>query len=71
MRRATRCSMPVARVHSFGVDAVVTGLAGQEQVITEGKQNLRPGGAVKIAPAAGAAGDGAGKGKRDAAAEKA
>jgi multidrug efflux system membrane fusion protein len=64
-------SVPVAKVHSFGVDAVVTGLAGQEQVITEGKQNLRPGGAVKIAPAAGAAGDGAGKDKRGAAAEKA
>jgi multidrug efflux system membrane fusion protein len=48
-------SVPVARVYSFGLDAAVTGLNGDEQVITEGKQNLRPGGKVKLAqPAAGA-----------------
>jgi multidrug efflux system membrane fusion protein len=59
-------AMPVTRLHSFGVETVVSGLAGGEQVITEGKQNLRPGGKVKIAPAAGAGGEG--KGKRAAAA---
>ena len=42
-------SKPVARVHVFGTDAVITGLSGDEQVITEGKQNLRPGGKVKLA----------------------
>ena len=46
-------SVPVTRVHSFDLDAAVTGLTGDEKVITEGKQNLRPGGKVKIAPAAG------------------
>jgi RND family efflux transporter MFP subunit len=57
-------SKPIARVHSFGMEAAVTGLAGDEKVITEGKQNLRPGGKVRIAPAAGegAKGKGAGKG---------
>ena len=56
-------SVPVARVHSFGTEAVVTGLTGTEKVITEGKQNLRPGGKVRLAPAAG---DGAkGEGKRE------
>ena len=43
-------SKPISRVHVFGTDAVVTGLAGDEQVITEGKQNLRPGGKVRLAP---------------------
>ena len=41
--------VPVARLHAFGASAVVSGLAGNEQVITEGKQNLRPGGKVKVA----------------------
>jgi membrane fusion protein, multidrug efflux system len=41
----------VARLHGFGEDAAVTGLAGNEQVITEGKQNLRPGGKVRPAGA--------------------
>ncbi len=41
----------VARVHGFGEHAAVTGLAGNEQVITEGKQNLRPGGKVRLATA--------------------
>jgi RND family efflux transporter MFP subunit len=49
----TAKSVPVTRVHSAGVEAVVTGLAGGEKVITEGKQNLRPGGKVRVAPAAG------------------
>jgi multidrug efflux system membrane fusion protein len=45
--------VPVARLHGFGLHAAVSGLAGDEQVITEGKQNLRPGGKVKLAePAA-------------------
>lgn len=58
----------VARLHGFGEYAAVTGLAGNEQVITEGKQNLRPGGKVRLsagataptgAPAAGAPAAGA------------
>ena len=40
---------PIQRQHSFGVNAAVTGLAGSEQIITEGKQNLRPGGKVRLA----------------------
>lgn len=44
----------VARLHGFGEYAAVTGLTGSEQVITEGKQNLRPGGKVKLPGAAGA-----------------
>jgi membrane fusion protein, multidrug efflux system len=42
---------PVQRVYAFGDNAVVTGLAGSEKVITEGKQNLRPGGKVRLAGA--------------------
>ncbi len=41
--------VPVKRVHAFGDRAVVTGLAGGERVVTEGKQNLRPGGKVRLA----------------------
>ncbi|MEJ7808116.1 MAG: efflux RND transporter periplasmic adaptor subunit, partial [Telluria sp.] len=59
----TARSVPVTRVHSFGLEAVVTGLAGSEQVITEGKQNLRPGGKVRVAGAPGAS-RGEGQGKR-------
>jgi len=44
----------VARLHGFGEYAAVTGLSGTEKVITEGKQNLRPGGKVKQAGAPGA-----------------
>lgn len=44
-------SVPVERLHSFGVDAAVSGLQGGEQVITEGKQNLRPGAKVRLAEA--------------------
>lgn len=41
--------VPVSTVYAFGVSAAVTGLTGSEQVITEGKQNLRPGGKVRMA----------------------
>ena len=44
----------VARLHAFGLNAAVSGLTGDEQVITDGKQNLRPGGKVKLAEAPGA-----------------
>ncbi|ATQ73855.1 efflux transporter periplasmic adaptor subunit [Massilia violaceinigra] len=44
--------VPVTRLHAFGVNAAVSGLNGDEKVITEGKQNLRPGGKVKLAEAA-------------------
>jgi RND family efflux transporter MFP subunit len=39
----------VERLHAFGLDAAVRGLAGNEKVIVEGKQNLRPGGKVRVA----------------------
>ena len=45
-------SVPVKRLHSFGLNAAVSGLNGDEKVITDGKQNLRPGGKVKLADAA-------------------
>ncbi len=41
----------VARLHGFGEYAAVTGLQGTEKVITEGKQNLRPGGKIRQAGA--------------------
>jgi RND family efflux transporter MFP subunit len=41
----------VARLHGFGEYAAVSGLTGNEKVITEGKQNLRPGGKVRPAGA--------------------
>jgi len=41
--------VPVQRVYAFGDRVAVTGLKGDEQVITEGKQNLRPGGKVRLA----------------------
>ncbi len=50
----TAHQVAVQRVYSFGLYAAVTGLAGSEKVITEGKQNLRPGSRVKLAEAAGA-----------------
>lgn len=43
--------VPITRLHAFGLNAAVTGLNGNEQVITEGKQNLRPGGKVRLAGA--------------------
>ena len=47
--------VPVVRMHGFGLQAAVSGLSGDEQVITEGKQNLRPGAKVRLAEAPGAA----------------
>jgi RND family efflux transporter MFP subunit len=41
--------VPVQRVYGAGVDAAVSGLAGDEQIITEGKQNVRPGAKVRLA----------------------
>ena len=41
--------VPVRRVYGAGVDAAVSGLAGTEQVITDGKQNVRPGAKVRLA----------------------
>jgi len=41
--------VPVQRTYGFGVDAAVTGLAGGERVVTDGKQNLRPGSKVQLA----------------------
>ncbi|MBB3222816.1 efflux RND transporter periplasmic adaptor subunit [Pseudoduganella umbonata] len=38
----------VERLHAFGANAAVRGLAGNERVIVEGKQNLRPGGKVRV-----------------------
>lgn len=43
----------IRRLHSFGAYAAVSGLNGDEKIIVEGKQNLRPGGKVRIADAAG------------------
>jgi multidrug efflux system membrane fusion protein len=48
--------VPVQRVYGFGVDAAVTGLTGSETIITEGKQNVRPGGKVRLASEAGKGG---------------
>jgi membrane fusion protein, multidrug efflux system len=39
----------VQRLHAFGADVAVRGLQGDEKVIVEGKQNLRPGGKVRVA----------------------
>jgi RND family efflux transporter MFP subunit len=47
----TARQVAIARQHAFGLNAAVTGLTGNEQVITEGKQNLRPGGKVRLAGA--------------------
>ena len=41
--------VPVQRVYGAGVEAAVSGLAGSEQIITEGKQNVRPGAKVRLA----------------------
>jgi multidrug efflux system membrane fusion protein len=54
---------PVARVYSFGLNAVVTGLEGSEKVINEGKQNLRPGAKVRLAEANGGGKRDGGKGR--------
>jgi multidrug efflux system membrane fusion protein len=49
--------VPVQRLHGFGLNTAVSGLTGDEQVITEGKQNLRPGGKVRLAGPAAARGE--------------
>jgi RND family efflux transporter MFP subunit len=41
--------VPVQRLYGAGLEAAVSGLTGAEQVITEGKQNVRPGGKVRLA----------------------
>jgi RND family efflux transporter MFP subunit len=41
----------IKRLYAFGDLAAVSGLNGDEQVIVEGKQNLRPGGKVRVAAA--------------------
>jgi len=41
----------IQRLHSFGDRAAVMGLNGNEQIIVDGKQNLRPGGKVRVASA--------------------
>ncbi len=51
VEKGAAVSRPIARLHVFGINAAVSGLEGNEQVITEGKQNLRPGGKVKLAAA--------------------
>jgi RND family efflux transporter MFP subunit len=42
----------VTRLHAFGTEAAVAGLKGDERVIVEGKQNLRPGGKVQVSEGA-------------------
>jgi len=44
---------PISRLYGFGASAAVSGLNGNEQIVTEGKQNLRPGGKVRLAAAGG------------------
>lgn len=41
--------VPVQRVYGAGLVAAVSGLAGSEQIITDGKQNVRPGAKVRLA----------------------
>lgn len=53
----------VQRLHAFGQFAAVSGLNGDEKVIVEGKQNLRPGSKVKVADAAAEGGKGGKDGK--------
>jgi len=53
----------VTRLHAFGTEAAVAGLKGDERVIVEGKQNLRPGGKVQISEGPHGAGKG-GAGKQ-------
>lgn len=47
----TAKARPVKRLHAFGLNVAVSGLNGDEKVIVEGKQNLRPGGKVRLAQA--------------------
>lgn len=39
--------VPVTQLHGFGSRAAVSGLAGGETIVTEGKQNLKPGTRIK------------------------
>jgi membrane fusion protein, multidrug efflux system len=55
--------VPVQRVYGAGLDAAVSGLAGSEQIITEGKQNVRPGAKVRLASETGKDGKGSDSGK--------
>ena len=55
----------IKRLYAFGDSAAVSGLNGSEKIIVDGKQNLRPGGKVKIA--ATAAGSGGSASASDAA----
>jgi hypothetical protein len=60
----TAAQVPVKKLYAFGLNAAVTGLKGNEKVITEGKQNLRPGAKVRLAQGGGkdrAQGPGVGK----------
>jgi RND family efflux transporter MFP subunit len=41
----------IKRLYAFGDNAAVSGLSGSEKVIVDGKQNLRPGGKVRVASA--------------------
>jgi RND family efflux transporter MFP subunit len=45
----------VKRLHAFGLNAAVSGLKGDEKVIVEGRQSLRPGARVRVAEAPAAA----------------
>lgn len=42
---------PVRLLHSFGLHSAVAGLQAGELIVVEGKQNLRPGGKVRVAGA--------------------
>lgn len=59
----------VKRLYGFGDNVAVSGLGGAEQVIVDGKQNLRPGGKVRVAAssatASAAGGASAQKGKAE------
>jgi|AraplaDrversion2_2_1032049.scaffolds.fasta_scaffold01236_7 RND family efflux transporter MFP subunit len=61
--------VPVQRLYGAGLDTAVSGLSGNEQIITEGKQNVRPGGKVRLASEMGKAGNG-GEGGKGAGAKK-
>ena len=45
--------VPVQRLYASGLDAAVQGLSGNEKVINEGKQNVRPGGKVRVGSGSG------------------
>ncbi|MTW14555.1 efflux RND transporter periplasmic adaptor subunit, partial [Pseudoduganella eburnea] len=41
--------MNIKRLHGFGALVAVSGLNGDEKIVVEGKQNLRPGAKLRIA----------------------